>query len=185
MDFLPDATLQITGGWLTENAARDLAEKIAAQHNAFIEARAAMEDTPVTIDAGGIADATIKGTWQTVRLRSSVEGESISIANDVIEKALPLLNRFGRTGYLHTTPVLDTGTQLAVTFFTDFLQAADLPQCVILISLLASHEGRIALRDGMLVSLHGDTAVPYAEGPDGLRLILQSGEYSLDLADSV
>lgn len=69
----------------------------------------------ITIDAGGIAEAVIEGTWQTIRLRASVEidpddswltiitddGETITLACDVIEKALAHFARFGETGMLH------------------------------------------------------------------------------------
>lgn len=71
----------------------------------------------ITIDQYGVAEAVIEGTWQTIRLRASVDedpddswltiiddkGDTISIASDVLEKALAHFTRFGQTGMLHAT----------------------------------------------------------------------------------
>jgi hypothetical protein len=46
LDTLHDAALRITGGWLSPDAARAVAEAVAAQHNAAIDAASTVDVVP-------------------------------------------------------------------------------------------------------------------------------------------
>ena len=50
LDTLHDAALRITGGWLSPDAARVVAEAVAAQHNAAIDAAGPTIQAPVVAD---------------------------------------------------------------------------------------------------------------------------------------
>lgn len=191
LDFLPDSALRITGGWLTDETARAVAESVAEQHNAAIDAAAlgadaaADESVPVTIDDLGIAEARIQGTWQGVTLRVSVtedpddswlslqddEGRQISIACDVMEKALPLLVRFGRTGMLHTVVEVDQDPSVVEAF----MAAVDGNAGHCLVSSVDDHYCVLALSGDEVVRLYGDTEMPYTGSAADIQAILDDG----------
>lgn len=186
LDCLPDSALRITGGWLTDETARAVAESVAAQHNAVIDAQSIVPgDIPVTIDGYGMAQARIQGASQGVTLSVSVtanaddafielqddEGRMISIDRDVMAKALPLLARFDDTGTLQIV----TPAEQDPSVVDAFLAAVDGETDHCLVSSVPDHHCVLALSDGQVVRLYGETEMPYAGSAADIQAILDDG----------
>lgn len=147
-------------------------------------------DIAVTIDSGGIAEATIEGTWQTLRLRASVEeepddswltilgdkGQTVTIACDVMEKALPLLSRFGRTGMLHVADAPPQDPSVAEAF----MELVEKDGTMTVVSDVDGHKGVYAMNGDKVVRLYGDTEMPFDGSAKDFEAIAADGTYYIN-----
>lgn len=148
------------------------------------------ENPTVTIDAGGVADVLIEGTWQTLRLRSSVEqdpddssltlitdkGEILTIDCGVMERALPFFERFGRTGRLHE--VVDDAPGQDPLIAAAFLVGTTMRKDEVIVSDVDGHKGAYALSAASrVVRLYGETEMPFDGTMEDMLAIVNDGAF--------